>query len=53
MPNLGTYFEIPVNDLERAMKFYSSVFACEFVKDRIHGNEMAFFPLEEGQEGLR
>ncbi len=48
MQNIGTYFEIPVNDLERAMKFYSHVFGCDFSKDVIHGNEMAFFPFVEG-----
>jgi predicted enzyme related to lactoylglutathione lyase len=48
MQNIGTYFEIPVNDLERAMKFYSHVFGCGFSKDVIHGNEMAFFPFNEG-----
>ncbi len=39
--NIGTYFEIPVFDLERAIKFYSSVFGCEFTRDNVHGNEMA------------
>jgi hypothetical protein len=45
---MGTYFEIPVNDLERAIKFYSFVFGCDFSKDVVHGNEMAFFPFENG-----
>ena len=50
--NIGAYFEIPVNDLNRAMRFYSSIFACEFQKDQIHGNEMAFFPFMEGAAGI-
>jgi uncharacterized protein len=52
MQNIGTYFEIPVNDLERAMKFYSSVFGCDFFKDVIHGNEMAFFPMNSNSPGI-
>lgn len=43
------YFEIPVNDLERAITFYSAVFGCEFDRVDIDGNQMANFPpLEEG-----
>lgn len=49
MDNIGTYFEIPVNDLDRAIKFYSFVFDCDFVRDVIHDCEMAYFPLNEGQ----
>lgn len=52
MKNIGAYFEIPVNDLDRAMKFYSRVFECEFAKDSIHGNEMAFFPFDEKNKGI-
>lgn len=37
MMNVGSNFEIPVTDLERAMKFYSAVFGCELQKDSIHG----------------
>ncbi len=52
MQNIGTYFEIPVNDLERAMKFYSYVFECDFSRDIIHGNEMAFFPFDNKGVGI-
>lgn len=52
MQNVGTYFEIPVEDLDRAMKFYSKVFACDFVTDSIHGNQMAFFPFDEQGQGI-
>jgi len=38
------YFEIPVNDLERAIKFYSAVFGCEFNCVDVDGNQMANFP---------
>lgn len=49
MSNIGTYFEIPVTDMDRAIDFYSFVFECEFSKDTIHDCEMAFFPFEEGE----
>ncbi len=52
MQNIGTYFEIPVNDLERAVKFYSYVFECDFSRDIIHGNEMAFFPFDSKGVGI-
>lgn len=44
------YFEIPVKDLDRAIKFYNEVFNFEFTKTTIDGNEMALFPFKE--EGL-
>lgn len=50
--NIGSYFEIPVTNLERAMKFYSSVFGCEFSKENIHGNEMALFPYNGKNSGI-
>ncbi len=46
------YFEIPVQDLEKAIVFYNSVFGFEFQKDTIDGNEMAFFPQVEKGEGI-
>ena len=49
MSNLGTYFEIPVTDMDRAIDFYSSIFNCEFEKDIIHDCEMAFFPFAKGE----
>ena len=52
MNNLGTYFEIPVSNMNRAIKFYSHVFGVEFVKEVIHGCEMAFFPFAQGSEGI-
>ena len=52
MKNIGSYFEIPVNDLDRAMKFYSEVFGCDFIKEVIHGNEMAMFPFNGKNSGI-
>ena len=50
--NPGSYFEIPVADLDRAIKFYSSAFGYNFTKENIHGNEMAMFPLNPDLEGI-
>jgi uncharacterized protein len=46
------YFEIPVNDIERSMKFYTSVFNFTFEKEVIDKNEMALFPFEDENAGI-
>ncbi|WP_202701926.1 VOC family protein [Flavobacterium sp. UGB4466] len=50
--NPVVYFEIPVTNIERAIQFYSAVFSFEFEREFIHDNEMAFFPLIEGNNGI-
>ena len=50
--NIGTYFEIPVTNMQRAIKFYESVFGSEFSKENIHGNEMALFPFNGKNSGI-
>lgn len=45
------YFEIPVNDLEHAIAFYSAVFGCQLDRVEVDGNQMANFPLLEGGAG--
>ncbi|MGU3376264.1 VOC family protein [Chryseobacterium sp. M5A1_1a] len=50
--NPVVYFEIPVNDLERAEKFYSAVFNFSFEKEIIDHYEMALFPFEEKNSGI-
>ncbi|MDQ1855378.1 VOC family protein [Chryseobacterium sp. WLY505] len=50
--NPVVYFEIPVNDLERAEKFYSAVFNFSFDKEIIDSYEMALFPFEEKNSGI-
>ncbi|BAP33101.1 glyoxalase/bleomycin resistance protein/dioxygenase [Chryseobacterium sp. StRB126] len=50
--NPVVYFEIPVNDLERAESFYSAVFNFSFVKETIDHYEMALFPFEEKSSGI-
>lgn len=46
------YFEIPVNDLERAITFYRAVFGCEFERVDVDGNQLAnFLPSSEKGSG--
>jgi len=51
-PNPGSYFEIPVADLDRAAAFYGRVFGYDFTRETIHGNEMAMFPLNHEASGI-
>ncbi len=46
------YFEIPVNDLERAEKFYRNVFDFKFENEIIDGYEMKLFPFEDSANGI-
>ncbi len=52
LTNPAIYFEVPVLDMNRAIKFYSSVFEFDFSKENIHGNEMAFFPFDTKALGI-
>ena len=49
--NLAIHFEIPVTDLERAIRFYETVFEIELERADIDGNERALFPLHEDKAG--
>lgn len=46
------YFEIPVNDLERARKFYEGVFSCSLEQAIIDNNEMALFAFHDQAMGI-
>lgn len=46
------YFEIPVNDLERAETFYRNVFNFIFEKEIIDNYEMAIFPFSDHHGGI-
>jgi uncharacterized protein len=50
--NPVVYFEIPVTDMDRATKFYTSVFNFTFEKEIIDKNEMALFPFIERSLGI-
>lgn len=50
--NPVAHVEIPVTDLDRAMRFYEAVFRVSFTDIvELHGCRMAHFPFEEGMEG--
>lgn len=50
--NPVVYFEIPVQDMDRAIEFYQTVFGFSFEREIIDSNEMALFPFSEGQSGI-
>jgi predicted enzyme related to lactoylglutathione lyase len=52
MSNPAVYFEIPVSDLDRAVRFYGAVFGYQFQRATIDHNEMALFPLSEDAPGV-
>lgn len=45
------YFEIPVTDMDRAVRFYTAVFGFTFNRKTVDGYEMAFLPRTAGQPG--
>lgn len=50
--NPVVYFEIPVNDIDRAINFYKAVFRFDFDKENIDNNEMALFPFADENSGI-
>ncbi len=51
MENLVTWFEIPVKDMERALRFYKTVFGFEFHCAGEGSKHWAFFPFPEHRAG--
>ena len=52
MANAINWFEIPVNDIDRASKFYSKVLGGELQQMEMMGIKMAFLPMDgEGVGG--
>lgn len=51
MPNQVRYFEIPVVDVARAVRFYSHVFEVNLHREIVDGYEMALFPNDPTQPG--
>ena len=45
------YFEIPVTDLDRAVRFYGAVFGYRFERTVVDGYEMALLPRADGAPG--
>jgi predicted enzyme related to lactoylglutathione lyase len=49
--NAVNWFEIPVDDLERAKKFYESVLGVELAVNQMGPLQMGWFPSHEGAPG--
>lgn len=49
--NVVGWFEIPVHDLDRAVKFYESVFGYTLERVKIGDADMAWFPSFETEVG--
>lgn len=49
--NVVGWFEIPVTNMERAMKFYGSVFGFKLQREQMGPLDMAWFPWYEGLSG--
>jgi len=50
--NPGVYFEIPVLNMDRAVRFYSALFSFSFDQDEFDGIQIAYFPFEEKLSGI-
>ena len=50
--NPFVYVEIPVNDMQRAIRFYETVFEIKLTTTIIDNIEMALFPSDEGKSGI-
>lgn len=49
--NVVGWFEIPVNNMERAIKFYETVFGFELQREQMGPLDMAWFPSSENAPG--
>ena len=49
--NILWWFEIPVDDMSRAVKFYETVFAIQLSRNTLGQLEMALFPTASGKPG--
>ncbi|MDX1629598.1 MAG: VOC family protein [Fulvivirga sp.] len=49
--NAVGWFEIPVNDMDRAIKFYETVFGFELQRNQMGPLDMAWFPWSENGSG--
>ena len=45
------WFEIPANDLKRAIEFYQQVFGVQLQEQAMGPSQMAMFPMKAGETG--
>lgn len=50
--NVVGWFEIPVKDMERATKFYETVFGFKLERHKLGPLDMAWFPFVEGNGAM-
>ena len=48
MKNAVNWFEIPVNDFDKAVKFYEQMMKASLQREQMDGIDMAIFPYDEG-----
>ena len=51
MTHAINWFEIPVTDINRAAKFYSTILAAELTVHEVMGKRRAFLPFKDGVGG--
>jgi uncharacterized protein len=51
LPNPVNWFEIPVSDMPRAIKFYEQAFGVKLTENKVNDHQFAFFPMERGTPG--
>jgi uncharacterized protein len=51
MKNAITWFDIPTEDFDRAIKFYSDILGQQIRVDTFMGQKLGFFPMD-GMEGV-
>jgi len=49
--HIANWFEIPVKDLDRAIKFYEKVFDVKLAREDMGGMKMAMFPFTQDTPG--
>ena len=52
MKNALTWFEIPVTDLDRAVRYYEGVFEASLQVEQFNGTPMALFPHDAKGGGV-
>jgi len=50
--NAISWFEIPTTDLERAQKFYETIFGISLIPVDVQNLRMRMFPLEDQMSGI-
>ncbi len=50
--NAISWFEIPTTDLERAQKFYETIFGISLIPVDVQNLKMRMFPLEDQMSGI-